>query len=342
MKDIFKPLLKTSIKVSLLFVLIMSFVIVTVIGLLFFYRPTSLLELLQQFQPVPTQAPFTLKGVAVIGDSQSDEYRADDSRGSTYESTTLNWVELLSKYRKVDFGEWGIWEEPRRTGFSYNYARSGATANSMIVSGQHIGVSEQVKDGNVNLVIMYIGANDFAPYITDDGYQAIYDGSLTRAGLLRKENLIVANIKTAIDTILDSGSAKILLVKIPDWGNHIGVQIAFPFPDQRVLVSNAIAETNDQLDKMASSYGIPTVDPNQFYKTLNEYDTKDGVKIDGQTFSRVIPSDDPHSLLLDDGVHPGTVMNGLFANFIISALNQSIGTSLKPFSTKEIFNAAGL
>jgi lysophospholipase L1-like esterase len=326
-----KPFLGASVKVSLFFVLIMSFVTVLLLGLLVFYRPTSLIELLQQFQPSPTQTPFTIKGVGVIGDSQSDEYRADDRRGSTYASTTMNWVELLAKYRKVDFGEWGLWEEPRRTGYAYNYARSGATANSMIISGQHIGVAQQVKDGNVNLVIIYIGSNDFAPYITNDGYQAIYDGSISRAEILRKENILVANIKTAIDTIRDAGNAKILLIKIPDWGNHIGVQI-----------SNVINETNNQLEILAKTYSIPTIDPNDFYKTINESNGKNGVEIAGETFTRVIPSDDPHSLVLDDGVHPGTVMNGLFANYVMRALNTNIGTSLKPFSQKEIFSAAGL
>lgn len=343
MKDIIKKLLGTSVKVSLLFVLIMSFVLMVLIGILVFYRPTSLIALLQQFQPSPTQVPYAITGVAVLGDSQSDEYRADDSRGSTYASTTVNWVELLANYRKVNFGQWGVWDEPRRSGYEYNFARSGATANSMILSGQASGVAEQIKEGKVNLVIIYIGANDFAPYITDDGYQAIYDGSLTRANLIRKENILVANVKTAIDTIRESGeTTRILLVLIPDWGNHVGIQVAFPFPDQRRLVSNAITETNNQLIKIAQEYTIPTADPNQFYKQLNELNTEDGIKIDSQLFTRVIPSDDPHSLVLTDGVHPGTVMNGLFANFVISALNRNLGTTIAPFSHKEIFTSAGL
>ncbi len=212
----------------------------------------------------------------------------------------------------------------------------------MIVSGQHVGVAQEIKDGKVNLVIIYIGANDFAPYITDDGYQAIYDGSITRPQILRKENLIIANIKTAVDTIRDAGNAKIVLVKIPDWGNHIGVQVGFPFPDQRARVTTVIQETNMQLQSLADDYQLPIIDPNDFYKTVNERNTKDGIKIEDQVFTRLIPGDNPRSLVLEDGVHPGTVMNGLFANYIIKHLNSTIGTSIKEFSINEIFTAAGL
>lgn len=342
MKRRLTQFLGTSVKLSLLFTLIMSFVLVMLIGLLVFYRPTSLIELLQQFQPTPTQQPFTVSGIAVLGDSQSDEYRADDSRGSTYASTTLNWVEQLAKYRNFNFGEWGEWEEPRRTGFAYNYARSGATAHSMIASGQHIGVANQVKADKVNLVIIYIGANDFAPYITDTGYQAIYNGTITRPQLINKENLIVANLKTAIDTVKDAGNVKIVIITIPDWGNHIGVQVGFPFPDQRRLVTTAIEETNNQIEQLASSYMIPTINPNDFYKTITRDKTATGIKIGDQTFTRLVPSDEPHSLVLDDGVHPGTVMNGLFANYLIHALNKTIGTAITPFSNQEIFTHAGL
>lgn len=45
--------------------------------------------------------------VGVIGDSFSDEYRAEDNRGGAYAATTLNWVELLARYRGVNLGAWG-------------------------------------------------------------------------------------------------------------------------------------------------------------------------------------------------------------------------------------------
>jgi len=124
-------------------------------------------------KPIFTRHEFRITGIGVIGDSQSDEYRADDDSGQPYTSSTLNWVEILSQYRSVNFGEWGVREEPRRTGFAYNWARSGATAESLIINRQHVGIANQVKNKKINIVIVYIGANDFAPYNSND-YQALY------------------------------------------------------------------------------------------------------------------------------------------------------------------------
>src|SRR5690606_9197935 len=122
----------------------------------------TVINILEHLNPTPTPSPMNIKGVAVIGDSQSDEYQGNDKRGQTYASTTYNWVEILAKKRQLDFGAWGERDEPRRMRYEYNWARTGATTLSMITSGQHIGVAEQVRQGKVNLVILYIGANDFA------------------------------------------------------------------------------------------------------------------------------------------------------------------------------------
>ena len=65
-------------------------------------------------------------GFGILGDSVSDEYRADDNRGGAYGPTTLNWMELLVRYRGLDSGPWGTRSAPRRTGYEYNWARSGA------------------------------------------------------------------------------------------------------------------------------------------------------------------------------------------------------------------------
>src|SRR5262245_53914065 len=91
--------------------------------------------------------PAVTAGIGILGDSFSDEYQADDARGGLYSKTTLNWVEQLALTRGLNFGKWGTWGEPRRTGYEYNWARSGATADSMITSGQHTGLAKQVAEG---------------------------------------------------------------------------------------------------------------------------------------------------------------------------------------------------
>lgn len=305
--------------------------------------PETAISLIEHSYIEDPEAPKTvLKAIGVLGDSQSDEYRADDNRGANFPTTTLNWVEILAQERDVNFGEWSVWAEPRRTGFNYNWARTGATAASMIESGQHIGLAEQVKNGEVNVVIIYIGANDFSPYITEDGYEAIYNEQLSEAQIERKINRFIADVTTAVDVIQKAGDVQILLVKVPDWGNHIGVKLAFPHPFKRMLVREVINETNARLEKMATERGIPTIDPNQFFTELAKETPSSKPIIDGQNLEFLYLNNNPENVFLSDGVHTGTAMNGLFANYLLETLNQYLANPIQPLSEEEILEVAGL
>ena len=211
----------------------------------------------------------------------------------------------------------------------------------MFESGQVTGIAEQVKQGKVNLVIIYIGANDFAPYITPDGYDAIYNGSVSEEIMLRKKNRLVADITTAVDIIRRSGNVKILLITIPDWSHHLGIRAAFPLPSGRERVTKLITETNNDLERMSAERSIATTDPNIFYKKIYAGGS-DEIIFGGKRFNAILPSDEPHSVFLEDGVHMGTILNGLFANYIIAELNSKLGTSLRQFSTDELLMHAGL
>ena len=305
-------------------------------------QPQAVINLLQPLVPVVTPIPITMKGIAVIGDSQSDEYRADDNRGSNYSGYTYNWVEQLARIRNVNFGSWGTRAEPRRTGYEYNWARTSATTRSMIESGQHIGVADQIQEGKVNVVVIFIGANDFAPYLTDDGYEHIYNGELSDPQKISKVDRLVADIKTAVFTLKAAGDVRILLVKIPDWGNHPGIQIAFPFPDQRQEVSDVISQANAELDTLAQEEDLQTLDPNDFYKQIFNKGGTGKTTVDGITLQRLLLNNDPHNFYLEDGVHTGTVVNGFLANAIVAKLNTMITNKIKPFSEKEIRETAGL
>src|SRR5688572_25679629 len=111
--------------------------------------------------PSERKAAILEGGLGIMGDSNTDEYRANDNRGGSYAATTLNWLEQLVAKRGVQAGSWGTWGEPRRSGYKYNWARSGATAGSMIANGQHTGLAQQITAGEVQYVIIYVGINDF-------------------------------------------------------------------------------------------------------------------------------------------------------------------------------------
>lgn len=321
----------------LVFVFIMSVSIVIVT----FSYPQEVIERIRPLVPTVTPNPITMKGVAVIGDSQSDEYRADDNRGDNYPTSTKNWVELLAQARKVNFGVWGDWGEPRRTGYEYNWGRTGATVASMLESGTHIGIADEIKQGKVNVVIVFIGAIDFAPYFTDDGYDAIYNGNLSEPAKKRKINRVIADIKTAVYTIKDAGDVRILLVKIPDWGNHTGVQVAFPFPDQRSAVSKVINDANTELDKLADEENLAVLDPNALYYNLPRNE-EGKVTVGNIALERLLLNNNPRNFYLNDGTHYGTVVNGLLANAILEKINPMLSNPIKKLTEKEILENAGL
>src|SRR6202045_2477918 len=82
--------------------------------------------------------------LGIMGDSNSDEYRADDNnRGGTYASTTLNWDEQLQRYRGIDIGPGGSWSGTRRSGYESNWAIAGATAEDVVNAGQATGLAQQ-------------------------------------------------------------------------------------------------------------------------------------------------------------------------------------------------------
>jgi lysophospholipase L1-like esterase len=332
----------TIAKFSSLSFLLGVFLLAIIVCFYTFNRPQSVIDLLQPLIPVVTPAPIKMAGIVVLGDSQSDEYRADDNRGSNYPGYTMNWVELLQKERNVNFGKWGIRDEPRRTGYEYNWARTGATARSMIESGQNTGAADQIREKKVNVVVIFIGANDFSPYITENGYDQIYNDQLSDAAKKSKVNRIIADIKTAVYTVKDAGDVRILLVKIPDWGSHPGIQVAYPFPDQRQNVSDVIQDANTEIDKLAQDEQLQTLDPNEFYQEIFNKGGSGKTTIDGVTLQRLILNNDPHNFYLEDGVHTGTVVNGLLANAIVAKINTMIDNKIKPLSEKEIREAAGI
>ncbi len=321
-------------------VLIVAFIVIT--GILYKYPQTAITFIQNRFIPQPIVQTNKLIGLGILGDSQSDEYRADDNRGANFPSTTQNWVEILANERNVNVGEWGIWNEPRRSGYAYNWARTGATAASMIESGQHIGLAQQVKNGEVNVVVIYIGANDFSPYITEDGYEAIYNETLSEAQIERKINRFIADVTTAINVIQAAGDVQILLVTIPDWGNHIGIKLAFPLPYKRILVKRVIDETNQRLEKVALEKGIPTVDPNVFFAELTKETPSSKPIIGGTNLEFLYLNNSPENVFLSDGVHTGTAMNGLFANYLLQVLNPYLSTPISPLTDEEILKISGL
>jgi hypothetical protein len=278
-------------------------------------------------------------GWGVMSDSQADEYRADDDRGGPYKATTLNWVELLAQFRNVDFGPWGNRAPPRRSGYEYNWALSGATSYTLISAGQHTGLAEQVEAGLVDNVFMQIGANDFA----EAGiYDEIYGGELAGAELQAELDRIYANITLALKTVRDAGPDNLFWATTPDRGVGPVYVAKFPSAAGRQLVTSAINALNSRVAAYASSQGIIVIDVAQFGAALfTQIDSQGRLNVGGELIDFLTTGDEPHHVVLGDETHAGTVVSGLMANFYIDAFNAR-GFAIAKFSNQEILQNAGL
>jgi len=281
--------------------------------------------------PLFSAPPVELGGVAAMGDSLTDEYEFSRSTASR------NWLEQLIISRGIDFGPVSLESrgEPRRSGYEYNWARSGATSGTLLDAGQHIGVAEQVASGKVTTAYLGIGANDFGY-----AYIAIYTGVLSGGVLDAYVNGIVANITEAVETVSRAGSVNIVIGNIPDYGATPLVVSLFPDPEKRRRVTDAAAAANAKILALATSRGIPVVDLFGVVETIFAEDRElavGGVDIDLST-----RSEDPHSFFLSDGIHPGSVPQGLLANAFMHAVNVAYGGGLSLRSDQEILRDAGI
>ena len=145
-------------------------------------------------------------GIGVLGDSYSDEYQFYPPD----RTTARNWVEILAATRGLDFGPYSAASrgEPRNQGYAFNWARSDATTDDLVASGQHTGLAAQVARGEVGLVVIFIGGNDFINALKGPDPVRAAAEVLPRA---------LANHRVAVRTILDaSPHVKLALVTLPD------------------------------------------------------------------------------------------------------------------------------
>jgi hypothetical protein len=283
--------------------------------------------------------------LGIIGDSNSDEYRADDNRGGLYASTTLNWNEQLHRYRGIDVGTWGTWGGTRRSGYEYNWALSGATAEDVVNTGQAAGLAQQVAAGKINTIVLYVGANNFA--IWNNTYGNIYNGVLAGQPLQDYIDRIVSSIAIAIDTVRITQSVDMIVTNLVDRGRNARFISQFPDPAKRELVTNAIIAVNAGIDTVVSSRRVVLVD---LYNAVNDPEIRPRINvargsltIGGEEVSFTTPGDEPHHAMLSDDEHSGTIVQCLTANYIfIKPLNSKLGRRITPFTDEECLTIAGI
>ena len=290
--------------------------------------------------------PIPVIHLGIMGDSASDEYRADDNRGGIYGSTTLTWDEQLQRYRGIDIGLWGKWGGTRRSGYEYNWALSGATAEDVVNTGQAAGLAQQVAADKINTVVLYVGANDFA--IWNGTYGKIYDGALTGQTLKDYIDGIVSSIAIAIDTVRAAGAVNMIVTNLQDRGAGPRFTSQFPDATKRQVVTDALVAVNAGIESVVNARrDVALVD---LYNAAKAPEIRSRINLAHGTFlianqeiSLIVNGDEPHHAVLADNEHNGTVVQCLIANLIfVSPLKSKFGQHMRPFTDEECLTNAGI
>ncbi len=306
--------------------------------------PTPPPEALPRPGGAATPAAEILRGVAFMSASTIDEYRGTDNRGGQYAAVTFNMMEQLVRLRGFNVGPWGDWGEPRRTGYEYNWARSGATSYTLIQMGQHTGVAEQIARGDVTFVVIFIGANDFSPVIGST-YTRIYDGRLSDERLQKKIQDAIDAVTLATDTVLDAGAMGVAVFLFPHWNLDPAMELRFPDDAGRQRVEDAIDAVNEGIKAMAAERNILLIDPNEYVRELmSQLDENGMLNVDGELLDFRNPGNEPHhARLADKSGHAGTILSGLMANeYVLKPLNAAYGTDIPLLTVEEILTVAGI
>lgn len=295
----------------------------------------------------PSWSPAQVSRLGVMGDSLSDEY-AEESY-----SYALNWTMLLAQHRGVNLGPTaaqsgqpgGTWGEPRRTGFQYNWARYGDDTVTAITNGQHSGLASQCGLGGVSHAVIEIGTNDFSP--TTSAYFNIYWGLWSQSQVNTYVSARVANFTTIVQTVRAAGPG-IVLGNYVDFGPAPATRQFFTSASRRDRVTAVIAQVNAQVESIARQNHAVLVDLNAFATAilgtngaLRQFLTIGNVSI--QLFNRdTTGHTNPLAGFVDDGAHPHTTLQGVFANLLMTALNTGWWGGYALFSEAEILNHGGI
>ncbi|MDX2118243.1 MAG: GDSL-type esterase/lipase family protein [Planctomycetota bacterium] len=287
--------------------------------------------------------------IGTIGDSLTDEYAEE-----TY-SYARNWVQQLVTTRGVDCGPTAAqagqagntWGEPRRTQYRTNWARYGADVSDAISQGQHTGLAAQASAGQIDYVIVVIGANEFSPQIS--AYFNIYNGLWSSAQITSYVNAALNNLTTIVNTLKSAGKP-IVIANAPDFGMVPGAYTNFLYSNatRRLRVTAAVNQLNAGIRTIAQNNDLVLIDMLGLQQAIQgtQNALKTSLILGNRTINLQQKDTASHTLpyagFVDDGGHPHTTLQGIFANAMIEALNLGYHAGMTTLSEQEILTNAGL
>jgi hypothetical protein len=280
--------------------------------------------------------------VGVLGDSYSDEYQfAPPDRVHA-----RSWVEVLAATRAVNFGPFSTRSqgEPRKRGFAFDWARDGARSEDMVYN-QLPGLTGQVARGEVQVAAIFIGSNDYGATLN----AMAGDGVPLRAALAtlnQREAQLEANFTASVNALLAaSPTSRVVVSTLFDQGLLPGVPSLLGRPEARVLLTamnRATARFNALVRATAAHNSrVAVVDMAGLADQLTgEAGHRGALRFGGTTLTLAQQGDNYHDLFLADGIHFGTLFQGMIANSFINAVDAAFGAGIPPLTPQEIVGFA--
>lgn len=279
--------------------------------------------------------------LGAIGDSLTDEYAEE----SSYGSGSRSWTELLVQQRGISMGPTafdagvGFWGEPRRSGYEDNWARYGITSDGTLAAGAHTGLAQGVTLRGVSHAAMFIGGNDFSPWA--GAYDEIYSQVWNQANIDAWIASRVLNYRAFLDTLAPTG-VRLVLMSVMDFScmTYIWQEGGFTDPVGRERVNAAMAQLRDELRALADEYNCAFLDTYALNKAIfGENTSLRATLLVGNTPIALTQRDfgtSPATGWVNDGIHPNTVVQGIWANAVLTALNFAYDTDITLFAEVEI------
>ncbi len=280
------------------------------------------------------EPPAKPVGIGIIGDSYSDEYQFYGPD----RMIAKNWVEILDESRGLDFGSFSLEDRgaPRHSGFAYNWARSDATTSDAIAEGQHLGLKAQLDSGQVDLVFIFLGGNDYLHALRETNPV----GALKELGSTPE-----ANLKTILETLLDtSNDVRFVLATVPDVGNipeFVHRLESGKLSAPAIALARAdLKQYNAAIRKLARENPRIALLDLEFQTRLATFFFSKSIRFAGTTVELEEVGNTPDHFFLKDQLHAGTIGQGIIAQRFIQTANSQLGFSINPLSDEDIRSIA--
>jgi lysophospholipase L1-like esterase len=239
----------------------------------------------------------------------------------------------------------GSWGEPRRAGYEDNWARYGITSDGSLAAGAHTGLAQGVTLRGVSHAAIYIGGNDFSPWA--GAYDEIYNQIWNQADIDNWIASRVLNYRTFLDTLAPTG-VRLVLMSVMDFSSmpYVWQEGGFTDPLGRERVNAAMIQLRDELRDLADESNCVFLDTYALNKAIfgENTDLRTALPV-GNTPIALTQRDSgssPATGWVFDGIHPNTVLQGIWANAVLTALNFAYDTDIALFTEAEILAHDGM